>query len=289
MSDPQKTSDEEFQQMLNKVHCMDCRSGLQQLPDNSVDLVITSPPYGVGVDYGDYDDTIPMLKILLNDVCRELYRVVIDGGRVVINLPHVIAPDKEHPSLKTTIIPFVYDVMVDIGFTVREWLIWIKTLESERMSTAWGTWRSPRNPHLCQGAHVESVLIFNRRGWTKNGDEKTSQIDKDDFIQYTQNQWVIRPVPNDHPAAFPLELPSRLIKMYSYVNDVILDPFAGSGTTLIAARVLNRRFIGFESNVDYADMVRSRLSERIGHDHGFSGWQKRKKIRESSKSAKSVF
>jgi site-specific DNA-methyltransferase (adenine-specific) len=153
------------------------------------------------------------------------------------------------------------EIMLDLGFLMRGEIIWDKSA-SAGGSCAWGSWMSASNPVLRD--YHEYILVFSKGSYSKNkAQEKRDTIAKDDFIQWTKSIWTF-PAVNakkiGHPAPFPIELPHRLINLYSYEGDVVLDPFCGSGTTCIAALQNNRNYVAYEINQDYVDLAQKRLN-----------------------------
>ena len=229
-----------------------------KLPDNSVHLMVTSPPYGVGKEYDDdlvHDDFMAMLKI----VWRDVYRVLIPGGRACINVANIG---------RKPYIPFHADIirdMLDIGFIMRGEIIWDKGA-SAGSSTAWGSWCSPSNP--CLRDQHEYILLFSKGRYDRpDHGGKWGTITKNEFTEYTRSVWRMDTESAkriNHPAPYPVELPYRLIQLYTYNNDVVFDPFMGSGTTGVAAKRLGREFVGYERDSGYCDIARQRIASVNG-------------------------
>ena len=240
---------------LNKLYCKSSED-MNEIPDNSVHLMITSPPYNVGKEY-DNDLTLDEYLELLTSVFREVYRKLVTGGRACINIANI--GRKPYIPLHAMII----EIMLDLGFLMRGEIIWDKST-SAGGSCAGGSWMSASNPVLRD--YHEYILIFSKESYSKNkAQEKRDTINHDDFIQWTKSVWTF-PAVNakkiGHPAPFPIELPHRLINLYSYEGDVILDPFIGSGTTAIAAIQNNRSFIGYDIKREYIELAQKRLSNQ---------------------------
>ena len=238
--------------LLDFVITGDARN-MRQIPDGSVGLAITSPPYNCGKDY-DQDLTLDEYRGLLREVMQEVWRVLEPGGRVAINLANVG---------RKPYIPLVSYLNIDmdgLGFLHRGEIIWVK---GNAGGCAWGSWQSATNPTL-RDAH-EYVCVYSK-GEFRRQRKGVSTISKDEFLEYTQSIWKIAPESArrvGHPAPFPIELPRRLIQLYSYSGDVILDPFAGSGTTGVAAIQSGRRFIGYDTDAGYATAANRRLQEAM--------------------------
>lgn len=243
------------EQDLNKIYCKSSEK-MNEVPDNSVHLMITSPPYNVGKEYDD-DLTLDEYLELLTAVFGESYKKLVTGGRACINIANI--GRKPYIPLHAMII----EIMLDLGFLMRGEIIWDKSA-SAGGSCAWGSWMSASNPVLRD--YHEYILIFSKESYSKNkAQEKKDTIEHDDFIQWTKSIWTF-PAVNakkiGHPAPFPIELPHRLINLYSYEGDVVLDPFIGSGTTAIAAIKNNRYYIGYDIKREYIDLAESRLSNQ---------------------------
>ncbi|MDO8392464.1 MAG: site-specific DNA-methyltransferase [Actinomycetota bacterium] len=232
---------------------------MEELPDNSIALMVTSPPYHVGKDYdgdGTYDEYLEMLRA----VFTETHRVLQPGGRAAVNVANLgrkpYIPLSHHISW----------LMHDIGFHMRGEIIWRKAAGAAG-SCAFGSFRSASNPVL-RDVH-EYILVFSK-GRMDRPDRGENTIAKDAFLRDTLSIWDIQPESArrvGHPAPFPIELPRRLIELYSYVDDVVLDPFMGSGTTAIAAQATRRQWVGYETSKQYARLARSRIrtaAEAVG-------------------------
>ena len=237
--------------MLNKIYQGDCREIIRGLENNSIDLVVTSPPYNVGVDYGQYEDSIPMpdYRLMVKDLFVVLDCKVKNTGRVCIN----VSLKNENGIVD---IPSIIKEEADnIGWEQRFEIIWNKG--SSESSSAWGSWRSPSSPRPI--FNHEYILVFDV-GDEKKESEKT--LEKEEFMEYVKSVWNITPeTSSEHPAPFPKEIPRRLIKLNSYKGDVVLDPFIGSGTTAVVAEKLNRDWIGIDLNKDYVEMSYDRIDD----------------------------
>lgn len=237
--------------ILDSVICGDS-SDMGGLPDNSVHLMITSPPYNVGKEY-DQDLSLQEYKNLLRNVLSETKRVLVDGGRICINIANL--GRKPYIPLHS----YIIDIMDELGFLMRGEIIWNKGA-SASPSVAWGSYASASNPVL-RDVH-EYILIFSKTDYKRDKKDKISTISKEEFMEYTKSIWNFSTVSAKkigHPAPFPLELPSRLIKLYSFEGDVVLDPFCGSGTTCVAAKNLGRHFIGYDISPEYVELSKNRL------------------------------
>ncbi len=241
---------------LNRIFCKSSED-MSELPDNSVNLMITSPPYNVGKEYDD-DLTIDEYRNLLFNVFNETYNKLATGGRACINIANI--GRKPYVPLHSMII----DIMLEIGFFMRGEIIWDKSA-SAGGSCAWGSWMSASNPVL-RDVH-EYILVFCKDSFSKKKvEDKKDTISRDDFLEWTKSIWTFPAVSAKrvgHPAPFPIELPHRLINLYSYEDDVVLDPFCGSGTTCLAAVKNNRNFVGYDVVEDYVELANKRIADFI--------------------------
>ena len=240
---------------LNRLYCKSSET-MDEIPDESVHLMITSPPYNVGKEY-DEDLSLDEYLKLLSDVFSETYKKLVTGGRACINIANI--GRKPYIPLHAMVI----EIMMDLGFLMRGEIIWDKSA-SAGGSCAWGSWMSASNPVL-RDFH-EYILVFSKESYSKNkNQEKRDTIEHDDFIQWTKSIWTF-PAVNakkiGHPAPFPVELPHRLINLYSYEGDIVLDPFCGSGTTCLAAIQNNRKYIGYDIKREYIDLAEKRISNQ---------------------------
>jgi site-specific DNA-methyltransferase (adenine-specific) len=239
---------------LNKIFCKSSEH-MDELPDNSVHLMVTSPPYNVGKEY-DKGLTLEEYKNLLTRVFKETYRVLVPGGRACINVANL----GRKPYIPLDV--FVAQIMLDIGFLMRGEIIWDKG-SSAAASTAWGSWCSPSNPTL-RDIH-EYILVFSKDTFSRgNPKGRTSTIIQEEFLEWTKSVWCF-PAESatriGHPAPFPVELPLRLIKLYTFEGEVVLDPFIGSGTTAIAALQTNRYYVGYDVEQEYVKLAEKRIKE----------------------------
>lgn len=238
---------------LNKVYCKSSEN-MEDLPNDSVHLMITSPPYNVGKDYDD-DLSLKEYLDLMRAVLKETYRVLVTGGRACINLANV----GRKPYIPLHM--YITELMLDIGFLMRGEIIWDKSA-SAGTSTAWGSWKSASNPVL-RDVH-EYILVFSKDSFSRKKDHKRDTIKKEQFLEWTKSVWRFQTASAKkigHPAPFPVELPYRLIQLYSFEGDVVLDPFCGSGTTCIAAIKSNRNFVAYEINEKYVELSKKRIKE----------------------------
>jgi len=230
---------------------------MAHLPNNSVHLIVTSPPYNVGKEY-DGNLTLKEYRSFLKKVWKECLRVLVPGGRACINIANL----GRRPYIP--LVNYIVEDMLELGFLMRGEVIWNKA-SSASPSTAWGTWLSAKNPIL-RDIH-EYILIFSKDTFTRENPKKLkSTISKDQFLEYTKSIWTF-PAESakkiGHPAPFPIELPYRCIQLYTFETEIVLDPFMGSGQTAIASLMLNRYFVGYEINPRYISLAQRRIKQFI--------------------------
>jgi DNA modification methylase len=241
-------------QILDNIFCKSSEN-MVELPDSSVHLMVTSPPYNVGKDY-DEDFTLEAYLTFLNGVWREVHRVLVPGGRACINIANL--GRKPYIPLHA----FIVKDMLELGFLMRGEVIWNKA-SSSSPSTAWGSWLSAANPTL-RDIH-EYILVFSKGTFSrKKSNGRKSTISREEFLELTKSVWTF-PAESarkiGHPAPFPVELPYRLIQLYTYEEEVVLDPFIGSGQAAIAAVKTKRHYIGYDIDEHYAKLAERRIRE----------------------------
>ena len=274
--------------MLNQVIVGDCVEVMSKLPNNSIDLVITSPPYSVGINYDVYDDntTINQYLEFSEKWLNETYRILKDDGRICVNVPYEI--NLKERGGRIFVVSEIWNVMKKLGYN------WFGIIDLEEDSphrsktTAWGSWMSPSQPYLYNPKECIIIayknspkkLVKGEPQWkgepTITEEGKTKMVyqeeDKKDFMELVFGQWKYlndsRPMTK---ATFSLDIPTKAIKILSYKNDIILDPFNGSGTSCVAAEILDRRWIGIELSENYANISRQRIQ-------GFVDQKKQQKL-----------
>ena len=224
---------------------------MNELVDNCVSLTVTSPPYNIGKD-SDLELNDEEYWKMINKVFSETYRVTKSGGRLVVNVANLG---------RKPYIPFskyFTEALNEIGFIMRGEIIWQKS-KGANANFAWGSWLSASNP-VIRDIH-EYCLVFSKDSM-KNSSGGKSTIEKDEFMESTLSIWNITPEKAKkigHPAPFPVELPKKFINLYSFKDDLILDPFIGSGTTAVASKLLKRKYVGYEINKNYIKIANNRL------------------------------
>lgn len=237
---------------INRIYCKSSEL-MNEIPDFSIHLMITSPPYNVQKEYDD-DLSLEEYRALLKRVFQETYKKLVTGGRACVNIANL--GRKPYIPLHS----YIIEDMLEIGFLMRGEIIWNKA-SSASPSTAWGSWMSASNPVL-RDIH-EYILVFSKESFSRMKKDKQNTITRDQFLEWTKSIWTFPAVSAKkigHPAPFPEELPNRLIQLYSFKNDVILDPFCGSGTTCLAALRNNRYYIGYEINPEYVELANKRIT-----------------------------
>ena len=227
------------------------------ISSDSIDMIITSPPYNAGIAYSKYQDSIPHQEYvsLLSDFIVESIRILRPGGRLAINVANV----GRSPYIPLNAI--IMQLAVRAGLLARGEIIWDKG-ESGGQSTAWGSWRSASNPVL-HDSH-EYILVFSKSTYQYGSGNST--IGGDDFIKYVKSVWHVQTESAErvgHPAPFPIELPYRLIQLYTYDKDVICDPFCGSGSTVLAAIRANRHYIALDIDASYVKLAQWRVTRGV--------------------------
>ena len=269
----------------DQIICGDSRAVLHAIPSESIHLAITSPPYNVGLQYDSHNDKMPYDEYLqwLMSFWSELYRALVPGGRFALNIAPTSIKDFR---------PVHYDMARDLrrlGFIMRTEILWYK--QTMRRRTAWGSWKSPRNPHMVPS--WEYVLVFSKGSWTLEGDKADADITGEEFIKFSDAFWPIQPetrgrqpflkslypprrgrkAPKQkeegHPSPFPEELIYRLIKFYSYRRNVVLDPFGGTGTVAAVAHRTGRHFVHLDVSQQYCSIAAERVAaemKQMRHD-----------------------
>jgi DNA modification methylase len=240
--------------------CGDARS-MAELKPACVALVVTSPPYFAGKEYeaalgeGHVPATYLEYLGMLRDVFDECKRVLEPGGRIAVNVANL--GRRPYRSLASDVIGILQD---DLGLLLRGEIVWVKA-EGASGSCAWGSFRKATNPVL---RDVSERVIVASKGRFERARRGDSTLGTDEFMQATLDVWRMAPESArrvGHPAPFPVELPQRLIELYTYRGDLVLDPFLGAGATAVAARRTGRRYCGYDTDPAYVDLARRRVAE----------------------------
>jgi site-specific DNA-methyltransferase (adenine-specific) len=230
---------------------------VQSIKNNSIDLMITSPPYNLDIQYNSHDDKMSYQAYLdfTKEWLAKCYSLARHDGRFCLNIPL----DKNKGG-QQSVCADITTIAKNVGWKYHSTVIWNEGNISRR--TAWGSWLSASAPYVI--APVEVILILYKDFWKKIQYGK-SDIDKQEFMDWTSGVWAFNGESKKkigHPAPFPVELPKRCIKLFSYTSDTILDPFLGSGSTLLACMDTNRKGIGVEMDKQYCALAKKRV---LGH------------------------
>jgi site-specific DNA-methyltransferase (adenine-specific) len=244
------------------VFCGFAEEYIRLLEDESIHMVITSPPYNCGIKYDIYDDNkdFTEYKKWLTYTFSLLKPKLVSGGKIAINFPIVVKLENKRKIL----LSIFEDILTNSGYEIIDCIIWVKARDEKEAlgvagrSTAWGSWMSPTSPYARPIS--EFVLIAKKEG--KRIVKSKSDITKQEFLTATTSAWFI-PSKSDplHPAIFPPELPERLIKLYTAKGENVLDPFMGIGNTMIACLRTKRNFFGSEISLNYVNKALERLNE----------------------------
>ena len=227
---------------------------VEAIPDSCVDLIVTSPPYNLDINYGSYDDSVDRSGYFdwMRDCFALFYRWLKPDGRMCLNVPITVTKNG-HRAIGMEL----HNICKELGFQYTTTIIWNNGNMTKR--TAWGSWKSASAPYVIPP--VELIIVLYKDSWKKLS-KGESDIERDEFIEWTYGVWEMTSAKRSqvgHPAPFPIELPTRCIKLFSYVGDVVLDPFLGSGTTLISAIQNRRHGLGVEIDFDYCRLAIDRL------------------------------
>lgn len=273
-----------IEKYINKVINGDCAEVMREMPDSFVDLIVTSPPYGVNINYDVHDDDMEISQYLefTRNWMTEAYKVLKDDGRIAINIPYEI--NRQEKGGRIFLVSEVYQVMKQIGFK----FFGIVDLEEDSphrsKTTAWGSWMSPSSPYIYNPKecvilaykkhHIKKVKgepqwkgiptqIEQEDGTFKNKNVYQEE-DKKEFMELVFGQWKYlndsRPMTK---ATFSMDIPTKAIKILSYKNDIVMDPFNGSGTSCVAAEILDRRWIGIELSENYTKIATERIQSFV--------------------------
>ncbi|RCW46656.1 MULTISPECIES: site-specific DNA-methyltransferase [unclassified Halanaerobium] len=245
------------EEKINQIVCADSLEYLKTIPDNSIDLIFTSPPYNFGLDYEATDDSIKWQQYLdqLFAIFDECIRVLKYGGRFAVNIQ----------PLFSDYIPLHHIVgkyFIDKKMIWKTEILWEKNNYNCKY-TAWGSWKSPSSPYFKYT--WEFVEVYCKGDIKKTGKKENIDITADEFKEWVYSKWSIAPERNmkeyDHPAMFPEELARRILKLFSYQEDIILDPFGGVGTVAAVAKKENRKYISIDISEEYTKKARERVKK----------------------------
>lgn len=230
-------------------------------------LIVTSPPYNVGITYNANDDTLtyPQYLEFTRQWLHNCYVWSLPQARLLLNVPL----DKNKGG-KHSVGADMTTIAQTVGWKYHATIVWNEGNISRR--TAWGSWLSASAPYVI--APVELILVLYKEEWKKTQGSKISDISKEEFIAWTNGLWTFNGESKKrvgHPAPFPRELPRRCIKLFSYLDDTVFDPFCGSGTTVIEAYLNGRRGIGLELDTEYCELAKKRIAQEIARKNGAPG------------------
>jgi site-specific DNA-methyltransferase (adenine-specific) len=269
---------------VGKVINGDCIKVMSEMPESFVDLIVTSPPYGVGIAYDSFDDDMEFdqYKVFSANWLREAYRVLKDDGRIAVNIPYEI--NRQDKGGRILMVSEVWQIMKNIGFKFYGIVDLEEDSPHRSKTTAWGSWMSPSAPYIynpkeCvilayKKTHIKKVKgepewvgeivdLEQEDGTTK---KKTVYQDehKKEFMDLVYGQWdYFADTKQMTKATFSLDIPMKAIKILTYRNDLVLDPFAGSGTSLCAAEIGGRRWVGIELSENYAKVAKDRVQHFV--------------------------
>ena len=244
---------------FDRVICGDVLDELAKIPSSSIHMIITSPPYNVGIEYSDYDDKRQYVeyRYWLAEVWKECFRVLKRGGRLALEVA---------PTGIAEFVPLHHDLSRDIRaakFTHRAEILWAKqNMTAPR--TAWGSWTNPSHPHVIPS--WEYVEMFHKESWKLEGDPAMIDIQPEDFRDWSDGVWEIGPDTKrvvGHPATFPEELIRRLLQFFTYRGNTVMDPFGGTGTVAVVAKKLGRHYLHLDHSVKYCEAAAARVSRAV--------------------------
>jgi DNA modification methylase len=243
------------EEFINKIVTADSEEFLKRLPDNCIDLIFTSPPYNFGLEYGESEDAHFWDNYFgkLFNIFDQCIRVLKFGGRIIVNIQPLFSD-------------YIPSHHILSNYFMKKKMIWKAEILWEKNNynckyTAWGSWKSPSSPYLKYT--WEFLEVFAKGDLSKRGLPENIDITADEFKKWVLAKWSIAPERNmksfGHPAMFPEELVVRSLKLFSYQNDIILDPFNGVGTTSVVAKKLNRAYLGIDISEEYCDVAKKRV------------------------------
>lgn len=242
---------------LNKIYNEDCLEFMKKLSDNLIDCIITSIPYNFDKKYDNYNDKVDLKEYTnwLNNVFKECSRILKDGGRIFVNVQPIFTENFPTHHI-------VSQILTNHGLTWGGEIIWEKN-NYNCAYTAWGSWCSPSSPYLKYT--WEYIEYFYKNNPKHVGDKSNIDIIPNEFKKWTTAKWSIAPEKRmkefEHPAMFPEELVERILKLFTYKNDLVYDPFSGVGTTCVICERLDRKYIGTEISEKYHNIALNRINK----------------------------
>lgn len=269
-----------MENFIGKVINGDCIDVMKTMEESSIDLIVTSPPYGVGIDYDTHDDDMEFedYKVFSKKWLTESFRILKDDGRIAVNIPYEI--NRQKKGGRIFMVSEIWKIMQDIGFGFFGVVDLEENSPHRSKTTAWGSWMSPSSPYIYNPKeciilaykknHIKKVkgepewvgvetMIENEDGTSRKKMVYTED-QKKEFMELVFGQWdYFADTKSLTKATFSMDIPTKAIKILTYKNDIVLDPFVGSGTSLVAAEVLDRKWIGIELSENYTDVARKRV------------------------------
>ena len=269
---------------LNKITTGDCREVMREMPANSIDLMVTSPPYGVGIAYDSFDDDMNFeaYKEFSREWLLEAFRVLKPDGRLALNIPYEI--NRQEKGGRIFMIAELWNILASIGYKFYGVVDLEESSPHRSKTTAWGSWMSPSSPYIYNPK--ECVLLCYKqlskkqtkgtpqwKSWVEQVEDKNNpellvnkkmyeKSDKDDFISLVYGQWnYFADTRQQTKATFSMDIPVRAMKILSYKEDIVMDPFMGSGTSAVAAEFVGRNWVGVELSENYTEVANKRLLE----------------------------
>ena len=269
---------------VGKVINGDCIEVMAKMPESSVDLIVTSPPYGVGIAYDTFNDDIEFeqYKLFSASWLREAYRVLKDDGRIALNIPYEI--NRQDKGGRILMVSELWQIMKNIGYKFYGIVDLEEDSPHRSKTTAWGSWMSPSAPYIYNPK--ECVLLAYKKTHIKkvkgepewvgevmdvaqeDGTIKKKTVYQDEhkkeFMDLVYGQWdYFADTKQMTKATFSMDIPMKAIKILTYRNDIVLDPFTGSGTSICAAEISGRRWIGIELSENYSKVAKDRVQHFV--------------------------
>jgi len=273
-----------MENFVNKIINGDCIEVMKTMPESTVDLIVTSPPYGVGIEYDTHNDDVDFeeYKVFSKEWLTEAYRVLKDDGRIALNIPYEI--NRQDKGGRIFMVAELWSIMQKIGYKFYGLVDLNENSPHRSKTTAWGSWMSPSAPYIYNPK--ECVILAYKKNHIKkvkgepqwksdivdlqqeDGTVKKKTVyqdeDKKEFMELVYGQWdYFADTKQMTKATFSMDIPMKAIKILTYKNDLVLDPFCGSGTSVAAAEILHRRWVGIELSPNYTEVSRQRVQHFV--------------------------